>query len=187
MSDEELVRRLVDGDDEALGHLYDRHGDIVFGLARRVTRSDALAQDVAQEVFTFVWEHPERVDLARGSLRAYLGVLAHRRAVDLVRREERLHRREERSVAATVVEPAPDHEVVELLHSSWSRTRVGDALAALPWEQREALVLAYFDGLSYRQVAVRLGIPEGTAKSRLRLALARLRTVLDEREVKAWT
>jgi RNA polymerase sigma factor (sigma-70 family) len=179
--------RLIDGDERALLQMYDQHGDVVFGLAKRVTRSAVLAEDVAQDVFTFVWEHPERVDLSRGSLRAYLGVLAHRRAVDLVRREERLHRREERSASGTVAVSAPDVEVVDQLHSSWSRARVGDALAALPGEQREALVLAYFDGLSYRQVAIRLGIPEGTAKSRLRLALARLRTVLDEREVNAWT
>jgi RNA polymerase sigma-70 factor (ECF subfamily) len=174
-----LLARIRAGDDVALGHVYDRHVDVVYGLARRVTRDEQLARDVTQEVFTHLWELPDRVDLTRGTLRSYLAVLAHRRAVDEVRRHERRYRTESHAAR-------PDHtedsstEVVDTAARSWGRERLANCLSTLPEEQRSAIELAYFDGLTYRQVAERLGVPEGTAKSRLRLALARMRSLLDE-------
>jgi RNA polymerase sigma-70 factor (ECF subfamily) len=177
--DASLVARIVAGDDRALAAVYDTHADLVYGLARRVTRDDQLARDVTQEVFTHLWEQPARVNLARGSLRAYLAVVAHRRAVDEVRRSERRARTE----AAAVVpadEEGPERGVVDELTRTWRQERLTAALERLPAEQRAAIELAYYDGLTYKQVARVLDIPEGTAKSRLRLAMTRLRTELGD-------
>jgi RNA polymerase sigma-70 factor (ECF subfamily) len=179
--DRVTVDRLRAGDDTALAAVFDRHGDVVFGIARRVTADGQAARDVTQEVFAHLWEHPERVDLDRGSLRTYLAVLAHRRAVDEVRRRTRRSAAEAR--AASRVEPAVDDhggDIAEGASIEWRRQRLGVVLETLPEDQRRALHLAYFEGCTYKQVAERLGIPEGTAKSRLRLALARLRAALSE-------
>lgn len=176
--DAPLLARILAGDDRALGEVYDRHAAIVFGVARRVTRDEQLARDVCQEVFAYLWELPERVDLARGTLRAFLVMLAHRRAVDEVRRSTRRHRAEE-CLDAGAESASPEAEVTEQAAVRWRDAKLCALVDALPEDQRTALRLAYYEGLSYREVATRLGIAEGTAKSRLRLALARLRTAID--------
>jgi RNA polymerase sigma-70 factor (ECF subfamily) len=184
--DDVLLARLTAGDDRALAVAYERHGAIVHGIARRVTLDDALAVDVTQDVFVTLWERPDRVDLGRGTLRAYLCVVAHRRAVDAVRRSERRGRAERAAAAsaapvAIAATSAPaDEELVAVDASLWCHDRLAVALAELPAEQREALVLAYFDGQTLKQVAECLGIPEGTAKSRVRLGLARLRALVGD-------
>jgi RNA polymerase sigma-70 factor (ECF subfamily) len=174
-----LVARIVAGDETALGRVFDRYGGLVFGLARRVTRSAAAAEEITQEVFVAFWEHPDRFDATRGSLRAYLGSIAHRRAVDVVRRETRRTAREDRVAA----DPAAPERVVatdaaDRAVADDAAARVRAAVAELPADQRRAIELAYFDGFTFREVAARLGIPEGTAKSRLRLALAKLANLL---------
>jgi RNA polymerase sigma-70 factor (ECF subfamily) len=174
-----LLARIRAGDDRALGAVYDQHGPLVFGLARRVTRDVHLAQDITQEVFTYLWELPDRVDLARGSLRSYLAVVAHRRAVDEVRRSERRSRTESAGAPGGTSE-GPEPDVVEAAAQAWTKGRLAAVLAQLPDEQRAAIGLAYYEGQTYTQVARTLGIPEGTAKSRLRLGLARLRTLLGD-------
>lgn len=178
-----LIERMRAGDDQALGAVYDQHAALVYGLARRVTRDEHLARDVTQEVFTYLWEMPDRVDLTRGSLRTYLALLAHRRAVDEVRRHERRFRAES-AAAPPEADDGPEAEVVATATQAWRRKHLAALLDMLPPEQRAAVRLAYYDGLTYVQVANALGIPEGTAKTRLRLALARLRTLLTE-EAKA--
>jgi RNA polymerase sigma-70 factor (ECF subfamily) len=175
--DSALMARIQAGDDRALAEVYDEHGGLVYGIARRVTRDDQLARDVSQEVFAYLWELPERVDLAKGSLRAFLAMLAHRRAVDEVRRGERRVRAQTSLVLPEQAE-GPEPDVVDAAASAWRDHRLRDVLAALPAEQRTALELAYYEGLTYRQVAGALDIPEGTAKSRLRLGLRRLRELL---------
>jgi RNA polymerase sigma factor (sigma-70 family) len=177
--DEVLLARIQAGDEHALANLYDAHAGLVHGVARRVTRDEQLARDIVQDVFTYLWEMPSRVDLTRGSLRSYLAVVAHRRAVDEVRRCERRNRTEAR---LPLLEPVdgPEPAVVEASTDAWRRRRLADGLAELPEDQRVALELAYFDGLTYKQVAEELGIPEGTAKSRLRLAMSRLRATLGD-------
>jgi RNA polymerase sigma-70 factor (ECF subfamily) len=174
-----LVGRICAGDDRALAAVYDQHAGLVYGLARRVTRDEQLARDVTQEVFSYLWEMPGRVDLARGSLRSYLAMLAHRRAVDEVRRHEARARAE---TAAAVPEPqdGPETRVVDAATQTWRKKHLSALLDLLPAEQRAAVRLAYYDGLTYVQVAEALGIPEGTAKTRLRSALARLRTLLTD-------
>jgi RNA polymerase sigma-70 factor (ECF subfamily) len=174
-----LLERIRAGDERALAVVYDQHAALVFGLARRVTRDEQLAAEITQDVFTYLWELPARVDLDRGSLRSYLAVVTHRRAVDEVRRSER-RQRIEAAAARLEQEDSPETAVVEAAARTWGRDRLARALAQLAPEQRRAVSLAYYDGLTYRQVATVLEIPEGTAKSRLRLAIARLRSLLGE-------
>lgn len=186
-TDAVLVARLAAGDESALAAAYDLHSDMVFGLARRVTRDEQLAREVTQDVFAYLWELPERVDLTRGTLRAYLSVIAHRRAVDEVRRHARRDRAEGR-LAGESPSLAEGHEpgVVEAEAERYRNNRLAAVLCRLPDDQRQALMLAYFGGRTYREVAAELGIPEGTAKSRLRLALARLRELLEREDMRAW-
>lgn len=174
-----LVARLTAGDESALAALYDAHSSLVYGVARRVLGDPLAAEDVCQEVFVHVWANAAAIDLGRCTLRGWLSVLAHRRAVDWVRRNERARRREERSDRLE----DPGAQVIDLAERAArddAATRARRAVAQLPEEQRRALQLAFWEGRSYRQVAETLGIPEGTAKSRIRLALARLASVLDE-------
>ena len=181
-----LLSRLAAGDERALAIVYDQHADMVYGLARRVTRDDHLAREITQEVFTFLWEQPQRVDLERGSLRAFLGVVTHHRAVDEVRRVTRRSEAEAKAHRGDVVDDGHEGAVLEAAAQDWRRQRLETMLDKLPADQRAALQLAYFDGRTYREVASILGIPEGTAKSRLRLALARLRTMIGPENVRAW-
>ena len=170
-----LVERLSGGDEAALVDLYDRYAGFVYGLAVRTLADRQIAEDITQEVFVYLWEHPERIDPGRGTLRGFLGTLTHRRAVDTVRREEARRRREARVARETG--EVPDVAAAVLRADTTGRVRT--ALEVLPAAQRRALELAYFQGYTYRQVADVLGIPEGTAKSRLRLALARIAENLD--------
>ncbi|GHH89233.1 RNA polymerase sigma factor [Streptomyces capitiformicae] len=172
--DAELHRRLVYGDESALREAYATYGGLVRRVAVRVTHSTASAEDVAQEVFAQLWSRPYGFDPRRGSLRTWLSMLAHRRAVDWVRSEAR-HRKDARaddSALAAIPDtgPGPDEAVVDRERSLLLHT----ALAELPRTQREVVHLAYFAGRTYRQAAVELGIPEGTAKTRLRSALRKL-------------
>jgi RNA polymerase sigma-70 factor (ECF subfamily) len=165
-----LVERLSGGDETALVDLYDRYAGFVYGLAVRTLVDRQAAEDLTQDVFVSLWEHPDRIESGRGTLRGFLGTLTHRRAVDAVRREEARRRREAR--VARQDGDVPD--VSEAVLRSDTTSKVRTALETLPEAQRRALELAYFHGYTYRQVADALGIPEGTAKSRLRLALARI-------------
>jgi RNA polymerase sigma-70 factor (ECF subfamily) len=174
-----LLDRICAGDESALARIYDLHAHLVFGLARRVTRDEQLANEITQDVFTYLWELPSRVDLTRGSLRSYLAVVTHRRSVDEIRRNER-RMRTEAAAARVDREDGPEGAIVEAAASAWSRDRLAEGLSALPPDQRRAVELAYYDGLTYKQVARVLGIPEGTAKSRLRLAMNRLRSLLGD-------
>src|SRR5215470_10727210 len=172
-----LTARLSAGDDHALAEVFDRFGPAVYGAALRVLGEWTAAQDVAQDVFVELWSHPERYDPAAGSLRTYLTVLARHRSVDVVRSELRRVARQERNHRLTPPQslPSPGDEVAAAEAAGMVRA----AVRLLPDSQREVVELAYFGGMSYREVAVAAGIPEGTAKSRLRLALAKLESVLD--------
>jgi len=180
-ADAELHRRLVYGDESALNEAYASYGGLVRSVAVRVTNSPAAAEDVAQEVFAQLWSRPYAFDARRGSMRTWLSMIAHRRAVDWVRGEAR-HRKAGTDDAVLLAipdtGPGPDQTVVDRERSLLLHT----ALAELPLHQREVVHLAYFAGRTYRQAAVELGIPEGTAKTRLRSALRKLAaTLTDER------
>jgi RNA polymerase sigma-70 factor (ECF subfamily) len=175
--------RLAARDQSALADLYDQFGSYLFGLAARVIGDRHAAEDVTQEVFLSLWERPEAFEPARGRLRTFLGTLAHRRAVDVVRREEARRRRAARDAATTM--PIPD--VGELAMAIVTAEQVRAEVNRLPADQRAAIELAYFGGRTYRQVAEELGIPEGTAKSRMRLGLGRIAQALEAQGVDlAW-
>lgn len=166
----ELVARVEAGDDTALATIYDQYGALVFGIARRMVGNDA-AVDVSQEVFAALWDRPERFDAAKGSLRTFLAMLTRRRCIDHLRRHGRREANERRASdppLATV--PNVDEAALAMLAAEHVRT----ALERLPAQQREAIELAYMEGLTFREVATRTGAAEGTAKSRIRLGLQRL-------------
>lgn len=162
------------GADDAMARLHAEHGEAVFRAAKRVVRDDEMAHDVTQEVFLDLWRRPERLDDRRGNVAALLTIQARSRAIDRVRSEESRKRREtdDARERGAVADPA------EILGDHVTRDRVRAALAALPEGQRTAIVDAYFGEHSYREVALRLGVAEGTIKSRIRAGLATLRSTL---------
>jgi len=178
-----LVARVCAGDDYALGDLLQRYGGLLLGVAKRVSRSQSVAEDVLQEVVAEFWAHPERFDCQRGSLRAYLGVQAHRRAVDALRRDARRRSREERwdRLASPASRPWADGMEQAAIDDA-----VRNAIAQLPDEQRRAVQLAYWHGHTHKEIAQILGIPEGTVKSRLRLAHVKLAGWLAPIRVETW-
>jgi RNA polymerase sigma-70 factor (ECF subfamily) len=174
-SDAHLVVAIGRWRQDALAEAYRRHAGAVMALASRVLASRNLAEEVVQEVFLRLWNHADRFDPERGSLRSWLLAQAHGRAVDLVRSESARKGREERDVRGRAESGYDlEHEVFDLAVAE----QVRDALTALPADERRAIELAYFGGLTYREVAVRLDQPEGTVKSRIRAGLKRLRTGL---------
>jgi RNA polymerase sigma factor (sigma-70 family) len=180
--DDDLHRRLSLGDRPAFEELYRRYAPAAFGLAYRVTGQDALAQDVVHDSFLALWKAPEAFDPARGSFRTFFLSLVHHRAVDTVRREERLRRRSVRMNLG----PAEDEDVAEdVVEQAWlqdRRARVVAALGCLPPEQREVLELAYFGGYTQARIAESLGVPLGTVKTRTLAALRKLQRMLTEKD-----
>jgi len=175
VSDAQLVVAIGRFHQPALAEAYRRHAGAAFGLALRILRARPLAEDVIQEVFLRLWNEPEKFDPARGTLRAFLLAQTHGRSVDLVRAESARRQREQRQ--ANRDRPYQDdieREVEQLTIAEHVRA----ALSDLSESERAAIELAYFGGHSYREVAVLLGEPEGTVKSRIRAGLARLRTTL---------
>jgi RNA polymerase sigma-70 factor (ECF subfamily) len=179
LSDEALVALVARGDESALGELYDRVGRIAYGLAMRVLRDDGLAEDAVQEGFLTVWRNAASFRAERAKASTWILTLVHRRAVDLVRREER--RRAEPlgpDAAERLADTSPQTD--EAAWVRFERERVQVALRKLPDVQREAIELAYYGGFSQSELAERLGVPLGTVKSRMFAGLARLRELLDE-------
>jgi RNA polymerase sigma-70 factor, ECF subfamily len=175
LSDEALVALVARSSDAALGELYDRYGSTAYGLALRVVRDPALAEDVVQEAFLSVWRSAARFVPERAKASTWIMIFVHRRAVDVVRREER--RRGEPLDRADQPATGSTEEVAWL---RFERERVQEALAQLPDQQREAIELAYYGGFTQAQLAERLGQPLGTIKSRVFNGLGRLRELLAE-------
>jgi RNA polymerase sigma-70 factor (ECF subfamily) len=177
--DQALVRRMAAGDEQALGVLYDRWSAVVHGVVSRLLRQPDDVEDVVEETFWQAWRQAERFDATRGAVQTWLLTIARSRALDRVRsvrrrREEPLEGDDGQVVVQQVAEgdPALDAEASE-------RSRlVVTALAGLPAEQRQALELGYFRGLSQTEIADRTGQPLGTVKTRMRLALQKLRSQL---------
>ncbi|WP_214415459.1 sigma-70 family RNA polymerase sigma factor [Sphaerisporangium fuscum] len=178
--DRALHQRVVGGDENALGELHERLYPLVLGLALRITRDRAVAEDIVQEVFVTFWERPLAFDPDKGTLRSWLATIAHRRAVDHVRTEER---RRVSALAPRLAEPDDPSPLEEWVLAADEAARVRRAVSDLPGEIREAIELAYYRGRTYRQAAEELGLPEGTVKSRIRLGLRRLAGELAEEEL----
>jgi RNA polymerase sigma-70 factor, ECF subfamily len=175
-SDGDLVAAMADGDHDALAELYRRYGGAVWGVARRVCNDRTLAEDVTQIVFVDLWRRPQRFDPSRGGLRPWLVAQAHARAVDAVRSESARQRRHERE---SQYAPPPSPDVEATAHVAALSQDMRRAVNQLAAEERDAIVLAYFGGHSYRETAALLGAPEGTVKSRIRRGLTGLRRVLE--------
>ena len=174
-SDEALLALIARADEHALAELYRRLGGLAYGLAFRILRDDALAQDAVQEAFLGVWRGAGRFIAERAKPSTWVLTLVHRRAVDLVRREERRR--------AEPLEPDAESDsrvTPDAAEQFAQREAVRAALHQLPAEQREAIELAYYGGYTQSELAERLGQPLGTIKSRMFAGLARLRDVLDE-------
>jgi RNA polymerase sigma factor (sigma-70 family) len=175
LSDEALIALAARGEEPALAALYDRYGRVAYGLALRVLRDATLAEDAVQEAFLAVWRSAHRYVPERSKPSTWILTFVHRRAVDLVRREER-RRADQLTDAESIVGGMVDEE-------AWlglERERVQAALQQLPDQQREAIELAYYGGFTQSELAERLGQPLGTIKSRMFTGLARLRELLTE-------
>jgi RNA polymerase sigma-70 factor (ECF subfamily) len=168
-----LIASVADGDQAAFASLYDALSPTIFGVVRRVVRDGSQAEEVTQEVFVEIWRQATRFDGERGSVRTWAVTIAHRRAVDRVRSEQS-HRDRQVTVGATAVEvpSSPEEDAVD----AEDRQRARAAMATLPSAQREALELAFYDGLTHVQISEHLGVALGTVKTRIRDGLIRLRT-----------
>jgi RNA polymerase sigma factor (sigma-70 family) len=181
--DLELNLRMRDGDPYAFDELYRRYAPGAFGLALRVTGHELLAQEVAHDAFLALWRAPEAFDPTRGPFRSFFLSLVHHRAVDTVRREERLRRRTDR---AANLEPFAGEDVAEdVVEEAWiahRRIEVRKALAELPTDQRRVVEMAYFGGMTQAAIAEELRIPLGTVKTRTLAAMQKLRRYLETDE-----
>lgn len=186
LSDEALVALVARSEETALAELYDRYGRTAYGLARRILRDEALAEDAVQEAFLAVWRSAARFVPERGKASTWVLTLAHRRAVDLVRREDRRRAEPFDEAVDSTTETGADESV----WLRYERERVQEALKQLPDQQREALELAYYGGFTQSELAERLGQPIGTIKSRMFAGLGRLRELLGDPQTedrKPWT
>jgi RNA polymerase sigma-70 factor, ECF subfamily len=179
VTDEALIARVLERDEAALGTLYDRHARVAFSLAYRIVNDPETAEEVVQEAFLTVWRRAETYRPERGSARTWLLTVVRNRAIDMVRGRAS-------TTPTTPVDDLPlvalDSPEAEAIRSVEARV-VRDAMAELPPEQRTVVELAYFGGLAYPEIAARTGVPLGTVKSRMRLALERLRALLSAREM----
>jgi RNA polymerase sigma factor (sigma-70 family) len=178
LSDEALVALVARADDSALAALYDRVGRMAYGLALRILRDERLAEDAVQEGFLAVWRTAAGFSPERAKASTWILTLVHRRAVDLVRREQR-----RRAEPLEETEKREEITVPSAEEAAWlrfERDRVQEALRQLPDAQREAIELAYYGGFTQSELAERLGQPLGTIKSRMFAGLARLRELLDD-------
>jgi RNA polymerase sigma-70 factor (ECF subfamily) len=177
--DAALVRAMADGDDRALGALYDRWQGIVHGVVARILRQPNDIEDIVEETFWQAWRQASRFDPARGAVQTWLLTIARSRALD---RARAIRRRRESPIEGddgevVVQQVAPDDPGLDA-EAAERRRVVTAALAQLPAEQREVLELGYYGGLSQSEIAERTGQPLGTVKTRMRLAMQKLRSQL---------
>lgn len=174
-SDSVLVLAVGRWDQDALAEVFGRHAGAVFGVARQVLRDEGSAREITHDIFVRLWHQPERFDPERGTLRAFLLNQAHSRAVERVRSDARRRKREEADASRDARVP------YDLEREVWDMTlatKVQQAVAELPDDERQAIFVAYFGGHTYREAATLLGEPEGTVKSRIRSGLRRLHATL---------
>jgi RNA polymerase sigma-70 factor, ECF subfamily len=175
-ADEALMRRILDGDEAALGALYDRYAGLVYSVANRILRDTGAAEEVLQDIFHQIWRNAARFDFQRGSLSSWLLVMARSRSIDRLRRRSI-------AIADDTAEPADIASRTKLdLETAAAQNQmiaqVRKALESLPEAQRQAMELAYFEGLTQTEIASRTGDPLGTVKTRMRTAIASLKKAL---------
>ena len=172
--DAAAVARVAEGDAVALRDLYDRYGRVVYSFAYRLTHDATLSEECVQDVFVALWRRAGDFDPTRAKLTTWLFVVARNRAIELGRQKAR---RPELRDDLEPVGSSPDP--ADLIAVADESQRVAEAMAELPEEQLAVLRLSYFDGLSHSEIAEVIGIPLGTVKGRMRLALERLRSLSD--------
>jgi RNA polymerase sigma-70 factor (ECF subfamily) len=170
-----LIARVATGDEGAFASLYDQLAPTVFGVVKRVLRDGTQAEEVTQEVFVEIWRQASRFEAGRASVRTWAAMIAHRRAVDRVRSEQAHRNRDDVSAHARQAAPlGPDEMAVELEDGARAR----QAMQTLSPVQREALELAFYDGLTHIQIADQLGLALGTVKTRIRDGLIKMRAAM---------
>lgn len=178
------MKQIQNGSADALGHLYDEASPLVFSVAFKILANRADAEEVTLDVFTQVWKNPSSWDVARGSATAWLVLMARSRALD------RLRWLKSRSGPAEVPEiilaalPSPEHNAETVAEAKQQQARIQGALAQLTPEQKQALELAFYSGLTHQELSEQLGEPLGTVKSRIRTAMIKLKESL---KGEAWT
>jgi RNA polymerase sigma-70 factor (ECF subfamily) len=176
--DTELLHAIARGDESALAALYDRYNSILLGLLLRILHSRVEAEDVLQEVFLQIWQRAANFDEARGRAFTWMVTLARSRAIDRLRSLQSRQRADD-----TALRDAPDSvgdAVADVYHSE-QREIVRAALDEIPEEQRRALLLAYFEGLTQAEIAAQLDQPLGTIKTRMRSGMSKLRDLLGDK------
>lgn len=177
-SDYALVQAVAEGDGDALGELYDRFSPLLLALGRRILGDAEEAEDVVQETFVHLWRRATRYDPQKSSVSTFLVLVTRSRAIDRLRTRQVI----DRTLGQVGLEPSATFDTsgdgVSRVLNLERRERVRQELATLPDEQRQVLDLAFFDGLTQREIAERTGIPLGTVKTRTLLAMRKLRTVL---------
>jgi RNA polymerase sigma-70 factor, ECF subfamily len=176
VKDSELLAKIAAGDQRAIEILHERFAPAMYSVAMRVTRSERLSQESVQDAFMAVWQNPRTFNPERGSLGPWLFTLARYKAIDAVRREAAAKR--QTTEADLELYQAPD-DVHDEVWRGLRRERINEAIRGLPEDQRRALSLAFIEGLTHVEVAEREGVPLGTAKTRIRTALLRLRAALE--------
>ncbi len=173
-----LLHAVAAGNQDAFARLYDAVSPLVYGIVLRVVRDPSQSEEVAQEVLVEVWRTASRFDPDRGSVRGWIATIAHRRAVDLVRSAQASRDRTER-YGRTAAAVTPFDSVADEVEIASEQEAVVTALDTLTATQRQSIELAYYEGLTYREVAERLDAPLGTVKTRMRDGLLRLRRALE--------
>ena len=181
LSDETILAGLVAGRLDALETFYERYRTMAYGIARRITADDALAEDVVQEAFLGAWRGAAGYVAGRGSVRTWLLAIVHHRAIDTVRRRRAVADLPDEADGALTPVSLVTPDIWNEVSARLDGAVVSEALATLPEAQRSALELAYFGGLSQTEIAMRTGAPLGTVKSRIRLGLLGLRRELEMR------
>ncbi len=175
VDDATLIARVRTGDQDAMAALYDRYSPLVYAVALRALGDSSSAEDVLQEIFVQLWRNPAAFDSSRGSLAAWLGVIARNRSIDHLRRRRPEENLEEVVIAASV-------DLRTETERNLAIAKVRTALNGMPAEQRRCVEMAFFEGLSHSEIATRTGDPLGTIKTRIRSALTYLRRQFSQEE-----
>jgi RNA polymerase sigma-70 factor, ECF subfamily len=180
LTDEQLVALVARDESWALAELYDRYVRLVFSLALKVLNDRAGAEEVVQEVFAKVWRGARAFDGKRGKFSSWLIGIAHHQCIDELRRR-RVRPMSESIDDSAAAELPGDDDPAQAAEQAIERDRIRRALAMIPAEQRIAIELAFFEGLTHREIADRTGDPLGTVKTRVRLGMQKLKQILGER------
>jgi RNA polymerase sigma-70 factor (ECF subfamily) len=180
VSDAELIGLVTQGDQDALGVLYERYSRAVYSFSLRIVGDAQVAEEILQEVFVRAWQQGGSFQSARGSLITWLLSITHNLSIDEVRRRKRRPQKADSEEPELILASLPDEssDVEEEVWLSSLRVSIQEALQQLPAAQREAIELAYFQGLTQREIADTLGEPLGTIKTRMRLGMLKLREQL---------